>query len=267
VNRNCPLCNFDNSTAPATRYSRGLWLVKVCGQCSFVYLENPPDYKELQTQWPWEKTAALEAERRLSAEPMFQRLALITNRLRCRMLRRDKLIPLALRFFSPGAVMDVGCGGGGFLRRLGEAGFMPYGVEISDALAKRALPDAAAFGGRVVVGNAMDGLDQFSDGTFAGAILISFLEHESHPLPLLVKLCRKLVAGGRMILKVPNFGCWNRAVRHTRWCGFRFPDHVNYFTPRTLRAMVRLAGFNVLRFSLRDRFPLSDNMWMVFQPA
>ena len=29
-----------------------------------------------------------------------------------------------------------------------------------------------------------------------------------------------------------------------RWCGFRYPDHLNYFTPKTLAAMAGEAGFN-----------------------
>lgn len=247
------------------RYSRPPWRLKDCRRCRLVYLENPPDYDELQKQWSWEKTFAAEADRRLAAEPLFQRLALFAKRARQRLLPRDKLAALARRGMARGPVVDLGCGGGRTLRRLGELGFIPFGVEISTALAEEASPAAAAFGGRVVVGNALDGLEQFPDGTFTGAVLISFLEHESRPLPLLLKLRAKLVRGGRSIIKVPNFGCWNRRVRGARWCGFRFPDHVNYFTPRTLLELVRQAGFQVVRFAARDRFPLSDNMWMVCQ--
>jgi hypothetical protein len=83
----------------------------------------------------------------------------------------------------------------------------------------------------------------------------------------LTKLRRKLKSGGALIVKVPNFACWNRLVRGARWCGLRFPDHVNYFTPRTLWDMLKRAGFRVARFSLRDRFPLSDNMWVLCRTA
>ena len=265
VKRTCPLCNFDNTAMPAMSYSAGTWLLKDCGQCGLVYLENPPAYSALQDEWAWEKTSSAERERRRAAEPVVKGLSEFVSHIRHDIFKRDKLSPLLRDYIAPGAVVDVGCGQGRWLRRVGELGFAPYGVEVSDVLAKEAASHAADFGGRVVAGNAVDGLDQFADNTFTGAILISFLEHESNPLPLLVKLRRKLAAGGKVIVKVPNFGCWNRLVRGARWCGLRFPDHVNYFTPRTLREMVRRAGFKIVRFSLRDRFPFSDNMWAVCQ--
>jgi 2-polyprenyl-3-methyl-5-hydroxy-6-metoxy-1,4-benzoquinol methylase len=258
---------LDNAGAGATRHSSGSWLVKHCGQCGFVYLENPPDYSALQEQWAWEKTSSAEKARRKSAEPLFQGLARFAHYFRWRILKRDKLTPLLRRYFLSGPVVDVGCGRGLCLRRLGELGFAPHGVEVSSALAEMASAHAAPFGGRVVAANAVDGLGQFADHQFTGAILISFLEHESNPLPLLTRLRSKLAQGGRMVVKVPNFGCWNRAVRGARWCGFRFPDHVNYFTPRTLREMIQRAGFKIIRFSPLDRFPLSDNMWAVCQTA
>jgi SAM-dependent methyltransferase len=261
------LCSFDNTASPAMSYSVGAWHLKDCGKCGLVYLENPPAYNALQDQWAWEKTSSAERERRRSAEPFVQRLSEFVGYLRHKVFKRDKLSPLARRYFAPGAVVDVGCGDGKWLQRVGELGFVPSGVEVSDALAKEASAKAAKFGGRVVAGNAVDGLEQFTDSTFTGAILISFLEHESNPLALLVKLRRKLVAGGRMIVKVPNFGSWNRFFRGARWCGLRFPDHVNYFTPRTLREIIRRAGFKIVRFSLKDRFPFSDNMWAVCQSA
>jgi hypothetical protein len=68
---------------------------------------------------------------------------------------------------------------------------------------------------------------------------------------------------GRLILKMPNYASVNRRVRGARWCGYRFPDHVNYFTPASLQAMVRAAGLEVVRMRAVDRLPTSDNMWLV----
>ena len=70
---------------------------------------------------------------------------------------------------------------------------------------------------------------------------------------------------GYVIIKVPNFSCWNRHIRKENWCGFRFPDHVNYFTPSTLKKLALDTGFKIHQFNLADRSPLSDNMWMVLE--
>ena len=91
----------------------------------------------------------------------------------------------------------------------------------------------------------------------------SFLEHEREPLVLLGSAWSALRPGGAAIIKVPNYASFNRKLMGNRWCGFRFPGHVNYFTPESLRAMVESVGFQVEKFSLTDHFYLSDNMWMV----
>ncbi len=111
--------------------------------------------------------------------------------------------------------------------------------------------------------SAIDGLAAIDEGTVSGIIMRSFLEHEAQPADLLARALRALRPGGAAIIKVPNYASVNRRVLGQRWCGFRFPGHVNYFTPATLRDMVEAAGFRVVRFGLFDRFYLSDNMWMV----
>ena len=68
---------------------------------------------------------------------------------------------------------------------------------------------------------------------------------------------------GVLIIKVPNYGSVNRRVFGRRWCGFRFPDHMNYFTPESLVRLCAECGLGVRAFSWLDRLPTSDNMWLV----
>ena len=91
----------------------------------------------------------------------------------------------------------------------------------------------------------------------------SFLEHELQPQELLNLTAEKLTAQGAVIIKVPNYACINRFVMGPRWCGFHFPGHVNYFSPRILREMVERAGLRVVQFNWLDHFWFSDNMWLV----
>ena len=93
----------------------------------------------------------------------------------------------------------------------------------------------------------------------------SYLEHEINPQEVLKGAFRVIKKSGFVIIKVPNFNCWNRYLRKENWCGFRFPDHVNYFTSNTLKKMVLDAGFLIHQFNLADQSPLSDNMWMVLK--
>jgi hypothetical protein len=49
-----------------------------------------------------------------------------------------------------------------------------------------------------------------------------------------------------------------------RWCGFRYPDHLNYFTARSLREMGEKCGFSV-SYGLKGRIPTNDNLHAVFR--
>jgi hypothetical protein len=68
------------------------------------------------------------------------------------------------------------------------------------------------------------------------------------------------------VIKVPNYGSLNRIVMGRRWCGFRYPDHLNYFTPATLRRMAAKAGLDA-HFGATGKLPTSDNMWAVLTKA
>jgi 2-polyprenyl-3-methyl-5-hydroxy-6-metoxy-1,4-benzoquinol methylase len=93
--------------------------------------------------------------------------------------------------------------------------------------------------------------------------MTSYLEHEPNPRAVLAATAQVMKPGARLIVKVPNYASWNRTVRGARWCGFRFPDHVNYFTPELLVRLVRESGFEIVRFVWLDRWPTSDSMWLV----
>lgn len=259
VARNCPLCDRDDAAAIAG-YGYDPWQLVRCRGCGFVYLDRSPDYSALFTAMAWEKTGAAEVERRAEVRPFSLRLSRAT-RLRMALLPRKRMADLLARTARPGNVVDLGCGTGGQLAALPEA-YIPYGIEIS---AEAAAAADAAFrrrGGAVVNQPSLTGLRNFADGFFTAAALRSYLEHELHPRAVLRELRRTLTPEGVAIVKVPNYGSLNRRVAGRKWCGFRYPDHVNYFTPQTLRAMAEDCGYQV-RFGPTDRLPTSDNMYAV----
>jgi hypothetical protein len=51
------------------RYSRQPWFVVQCSTCGFVYLRNPPTYEQLVSEFAWEKTRAIEKQRRKRQKP------------------------------------------------------------------------------------------------------------------------------------------------------------------------------------------------------
>lgn len=251
-NRACPQC-AGREVSPLPAYSTPEWRVVRCNACGFVFLHNPPEYESLAEDFAWEKTAPAETKRRKADRPFLMALDRST-RWRLHLFSRSRK-DLYRSLFGPGRVLDVGCGGG--------AGppepFVPYGIEISKALYERSAPLMRARGGDVIHGAAAEVIVQFSDAFFTGVILSSVLEHEARPKLLLGEVARVLAPGGRAYVRVPNFGSINRVVNGGKWCGFRHPDHVNYFTVASLRRMAGDAGLS-LKLLHPLRLPVDDNI-------
>jgi len=262
LHRACPACGRDNAELPPLRQSVAPWELKACRRCGFVYLENAPGYAELEENIAWEKTYWAERARREREEPVFQWIGRRLIHLRWAFFPKQRLLKLTGRLVPEGDVLDVGCAEARLLKLLGPR-HVPHGIEVSSELAKLAAVAVAPRGGTVIQASALDGLAQFATGRFSGIWMHSFLEHELNPLAVLRAAGRVLRSDGRLILKVPNYASLNRRVRGARWCGFRFPDHVNYFTPASLRGMIGEAGLFVVRMNWSDRLPTSDNMWLV----
>ncbi len=264
-----------------TDWSVGQWKIVRCLETGLIYLQNPPGYEALQDEFAWERTSATETQRRRQKEPVRQylsdKLKAVQQRLRHKQPKLFRLLNESIgqsEVGQPIRVLDVGCGSGHLLSKFQQQSdaeqrtIVPMGIEISPVLAASAGASFEAFGGTVHQGPAIEGLEQFEESSLDAIIMCSYLEHEVRPLDVLVAARRVLKPSGVVVLKVPNFSCWNRHLRGKRWCGFRFPDHVNYFTPATMRILADAAGLAWKRQKPTDRSVLSDNMYAVLaRPA
>jgi len=274
VTRLCPVCRLPHPIQ--SRFSRDGWILRECPATGSLYLENAPEYAALESEYAFEVTMQQERDRRGREEPRWSRLSDTMKGLRRLVFpRRNKFEGLIKEAWTTCGrpaefrVLDIGCGSGGvlegFVATFAALGVrvIPSGIEISKELSRLAGERLAAYGGLVLNLPALEGIQGSSAQHFHCALMSSYLEHETATGEVLSALRGRLVPGGRVLIKVPNYACWNRHFRGARWCGFRFPDHVNYFTPTGLRRQVEEAGFDVARMKLADRFPLSDNMYLV----
>ena len=146
-------------------------------------------------------------------------------------------------------ILDIGCGRGELLEVLSKSGIPAYGVDLDEAMAKRAQQK----GLEVIVGDALEHLEGLADYSLAAVVALQVVEH----LPIkvlrrLLSLCRKKVAvGGLVAFETINTKSL-LALAHNY---FRDPTHVWPMHPDTLKYEMELAGIAKVEIIGRSPFP------------
>jgi SAM-dependent methyltransferase len=139
---------------------------------------------------------------------------------------------------SSGRVLDVGSGFGFFLEALEQAGFEPYGLEVSPhAVAASRRRTAASISTR--------GAEEpfpFPDAYFAAITLLDVIEHLDRYPDTLASCRRTLAPGGKLFVVTLNAGSLARPLLGRRWSFHLDPTHVHMFSAARLRQALRQAG-------------------------
>jgi len=201
-----------------------------CSACGFVYAEALPDSSFLQRLY----SEVIDGAR---AATISQSPAWVSHQL-------ELAARLLARASGGGAirVLDYGCGDGTVTKALNAAGvsclgFEPYPREAGSP-AQHRITDS-----RDVIRAA---------APFTSILLSDVLEHVPEPRSVLDE-CRDLLeTGGWICISVPDFSAGRlRSVLGDLSAGRTVTaelnpwEHLNYFSPATLAAMVRAAGFDV----------------------
>jgi SAM-dependent methyltransferase len=165
------------------------------------------------------------------------------------------------RHLRPGAkVLDVGCGSGEMLARLRALGIEDLnGIDFSE----RAVALARDRGINAYRGTFADypAEPQSHDALFMN----NYLEHTLDPAAELRKARDLLRPGGMLFGEVPNFDSVDRALFGRFWGGNHAPRHTFQFSPGTLAAQLRAAGFTDVRVRQQlntTHFALSLQNWI-----
>ena len=148
-------------------------------------------------------------------------------------------------------VVDVGCGDGYFLECLRNAGAVPVGVEPS-----RRSRLAAETRGYEVHSGYVGAESTIGGAPYSGFTCRQVLEHVPHIGDFLTGVRRSLRKGAVGVVEVPSL---EQAVEKGRFFDF-FPDHVNYFSSRTLSLALECGGFEVIgiRRAMRGEYLEAD---------
>jgi SAM-dependent methyltransferase len=147
------------------------------------------------------------------------------------------------RLLSHGAVRDlleIGCGPGYFLAEARRAGIATVvGVDRNPW----AVEEARRKNLEAHVGS-IDALAP--DRTFDAVVMLDVIEHIAAPLAFLVEVRKRLRPAGRVFIMTPNIRSLLARLSGRRWVSFKIPEHVYYYSPRSMRRLLERAGFEVL---------------------
>lgn len=212
-----------------------------CVQCQLLRLFPCPSPSELEVFYPDNYWFAPQTGRGKLTE-LYRRIVLTDH---LRFARRALASTQA-----EGFVLDVGCGGGLFLRMLGAGGVRVLGLDVSLQAARIAWQTNHV---PAVCANLMHA--PIADSSCAMVTMFHVLEHLHDPASYLDEARRLLQPDGRLIVQTPNAASWQFLLFGENWNGVDIPRHLIHFRARDLRLLLEDCGFELVRekyFSLRD---------------
>jgi len=239
----CLLCGAPPPPAPA--YTFAPYGVVRCPGCDLFYLS--PRLNEAEMVAAYREASYFEG----GAGPGYS--SYLAQEPTLRRTFRRLLGGMQRRGMTGGRLLEIGCAYGFFLDEAKPYFRYRAGTEFSEAGAAiaRTRADTVYVGGLEVIPHATPA------ESFDAIVLIHTIEHVYDPVALLEGLMRHLSPGGWIVLATPEMGALWRPLLGRRWPFFKAPEHVAFYTARTLSALLAAAGCGeVQRLPYVSYFPL-----------
>ena len=228
---NCPLCA---APAPAPAFTKAGWPIARCA-CGMVFVARAVDpavldalYGEGYFEGGFDEVVpgyrGYEAEEPVMRRNFARRLALIE------------------RFVRPGALLDVGCALGFFVRAARDRGWDARGIELSAYAARQ----AAASGLPVAQGDFLSA--EIGPRSLAAVTMLDMLEHVADPRAYVRRARAVLAPGGVLAVETADLDSLFARAFGARYHFFTPPNHLTYFTRATLARLLREEGFADVAF-------------------
>lgn len=236
----CPICESDRiifSYAGHTNRNptdQKAWPVYRCEKCSHGFINPQPEWNEIKPYYS-ETYEAYEVDHGSSASTDKEVLesAHISGKF------RHLPLPIAGK-----KLLDVGCGGGYFLRIAKQLGAQVEGVEPSEAgFAQSRSQGLNVFNGMLPDYVAHSEKHKIFDIITSNHVL----EHTPSPVDTLRHMRKLLADGGLIWIAVPNAQCYFSRKLGAHWHSTDLPYHLQQFSAKSLALAGQLAGLSVRR--------------------
>jgi 2-polyprenyl-3-methyl-5-hydroxy-6-metoxy-1,4-benzoquinol methylase len=201
-----------------------------CPSCGLIYLRDVASAESRESLYQEDYYREETGARFLG---VFELLVAFFRRLRMwSVLRREP---------GPASLLDIGCGRGIMVELFQKRGWRAVGTQLSRTAAEAA---RAQRGVEVVVGDLPD--LHLQEQSFRVVTLYHVLEHVPRPDRYLREIHRLLEDDGLLVVEVPNHaGLAFRLLGARHFC-FDHPNHLVFFTPRSLAKLLRREGFRIV---------------------
>ncbi len=212
--RNCLVCGSE-SLNPKVGFENH-HLVQ-CGSCGFVFCKPIPTKDELNEVYEGYGRSDYLSDLTIQA---YERVL-------------DSLEP----YRKTNRLIDVGCGIGYFLEVAKRRGWEVYGTEFTE----EAVGICEAKGASMKLGVLEP--ENYEPESFDAVTSFEVIEHINDPKEELGNFKKLLRKGGIVYCTTPNFNALERYYLKADWNILGYPEHLAYYTPRTLKRVFKETGF------------------------
>ena len=234
----CELCGIDNTkfmfhVRDRNSSEKRVFNLVKCKTCGLAYLNPRPTKEKINEYYPPRYHSRAQKE-------IVDIEKTIIWGIPWREAMQKKAKPI-LRYKSEGRILDIGCGDGSLLMFMKGLGWETYGIDFHEGSSRYA---REVLGLDVLFGRLEE--VSYPEDFFDIIILFHVLEHLSDPLETLERARPLLKEDGVLLIAVPNFASFEAWIFRSKWYGIVAPHHLYHFTPHTLEAMLKSAGFNTV---------------------
>ena len=225
----CPVCD---SADKSLYFTKDWFQFSKCNACGMVYL-NPRLTEQATYDFYNSDWNAIYNETKFDTVSASTALDDEINRANLELI-------LKARGGARGELLEIGFASGVFLRAAKAAGWSVHGLELNEPNYRRV---------RDELGSTIQNVDLFRANLPAAFYDVVYMrdvfEHVPEPKAMLHEINRVLKPGGLVYIEVPNIdGLIYKIVKERHVCVFGF-EHLNYWSPQTLRTILERTGFAV----------------------
>jgi 2-polyprenyl-3-methyl-5-hydroxy-6-metoxy-1,4-benzoquinol methylase len=212
--KNCLICDA-NDLIPIKGYEKD-HLCK-CKKCSFVFASKIPTHEELLEEYA-----------------KYGRSNIISP---ITMKRFSDLLKSFEKYKVSNNIIDVGAGDGHFIGLAKQTGWNAFATEFDNASVQLCQEK------EVMVHKGKLNSDNYADNYFDIIYSSEVIEHINNPLEEINNFRKILRTGGLVYVTTPNYNSISHKILKNKWNVFNYPEHLCYYTPKTLAKLFLDNGF------------------------